>query len=221
MSAKILLVEDDKLFCETIEEFLSDMGYSIDIANSSSSAIDLTYENRYDLYILDINLPDSNGIELLKSLRNAQDNTSAIFLTSYKDSETLKDGFKSGADDFLRKPVDLDELDLRIKALLKRTGKSMQKIKLNENTIFNPQTKIILQNEKELKVPAKVIELLELFIQYNNKQIITKEMIIEHLWDYNDEYSDGSIRVYINNIKKILPKNAVTNLKSIGYKVEF
>lgn len=219
--AKILLVEDDELFCETIEEFLTDIGHEIDVAIDCESAINLTFENRYDLYILDINLPDSTGIELLKSLRNADDDTSAIFLTSYKDSDTLKDGFKSGADDFLRKPVDLDELELRIKALLKRIGKGVDIVKLTDNIIFNPQTKIILQNEIELKVSAKVIELLELFIQYNKKQVITKEMIIEHLWSDCNEYSDGSIRVYVNNIKKLLPDNAITNLKSIGYKVEF
>lgn len=218
---KILLVEDDELFCETIEEFLSDIGYEIDVAKDCSSAINLTYENRYDLYILDINLPDSTGLELLKSLRDSDDETSAIFLTSYKDSDTLKDGFKSGADDFLRKPVDLDELELRIKALLKRSGKTIEAIDLRENTSFNPQTKIIYQDDIEVKVPAKVIELLELFLQYNKKQIITKEMIIEHLWDSCEEYSDGSIRVYINNIKKLLPDGAISNIKSIGYKVEF
>lgn len=219
--AKILLVEDDELFCETIEEFLSDIGYEISVANDCQKAIELSFENRFDLYILDINLPDLTGLELLKSLRDAQDDTSAIFLTSYKDSDTLKDGFKVGADDFLRKPVDLDELNLRIKALLRRSGRGTEILNLNDNTSFNPQTRIIIQNNSEVKVPAKVIELLELFIRYNKKQIITKEMIIEHLWEDASEYSDGSIRVYINSIKKLLPQGAITNLKSVGYKVEF
>ncbi len=221
MSAKILLVEDDELFCETIEEFLSDLGHTIDIAVDANSAIELTYENRYDLYILDINLPDSNGLELLRSLRGCEDDTSAIFLTSYKDSDTLKEGFKSGADDFLRKPVDLDELELRIKALLKRAGKQLEEVLLQENIVFNPRTKTILQNDTEIKVPSKVIELLELFLEHNKKQIVTKEMIIEKLWSDADEYSEGSIRVYINSVKKLLPEGAITNLKAIGYKIEF
>ncbi len=221
MSANILLVEDDELFCETIEEFLSDLDYKVDVANCVQSATELSYDNSYDLYILDINLPDSTGLELLQSLRDANDETSAIFLTSYKDSDTLKDGFKAGADDFLRKPVDLDELELRIKALLKRVGKQLSTITLKDNIIFNPSTKTISENGADIKVPAKVIDLLELFLQNNKKQIITKEMIIEKLWNDACDYSEGSIRVYINNLKKLLPDGAITNLKSIGYKFEF
>jgi DNA-binding response OmpR family regulator len=221
MSIKILLVEDDELFCETIEEFLSDLGYEVDVAVDVNSATELSFEHSYDLYILDINLPDATGLELLKSLRSADDNTSAIFLTSYKDSDTLKDGFKVGADDFLRKPVDLDELELRIKALLKRAGKQLNTITLKDNIIFNPHTKSISENGENIKVPAKVIDLLELFLANNKKQIITKEMIIEKLWSDACEYSEGSIRVYINNLKKLFPDGAITNLKSIGYKFEF
>jgi len=217
---KILVLEDDELFASTLEDFLEDEGFEVDIAYDGEQCLDLNFDKNYDLYIFDINVPKINGLDLLEQLRKAGDETPSIFLTSYKDKDTLHDGFLRGCDDYLRKPVDLDELTLRIKALLKRNKKQFDIIDLGSNITFNPQTKRVYENEKDLNLPIKVLELLELFIE-NRGEIVTKDMIISKLWTASDEYSEGSIRVYINSVKKLLGKESLSNIKGVGYKIEF
>ena len=217
---KILLLEDDELFASTVEDFLSDEGFEVDIASDGEKCLELNFEKNYDLYIFDINVPKINGLDLLESLRQSQDNTPTIFLTSYKDKDTLQAAFLNGCDDYLKKPADLDELLLRIKALLKRNKKQFDIIKLCATLTFNPVNKRVYENETDLNLPIKVLELMELFVE-NRGEIVTKEMIISKLWATNEDYSEGSIRVYINQIKKLFDKDAIINIKGIGYKIEF
>lgn len=218
---KILLLEDDELFATTLEDFLSDEGFVVDIAFDGEECLAKNFDKNYDLYIFDINVPKINGLDLLQHLRRSQDNTPTIYLTSYKDKDTLHDAFLKGCDDYLKKPVDLDELLLRIKALLKRNKKQFDIIKLSKNLVFNPVNKRVYENDVDLNLPVKVLELLELFVE-NRGEIVTKEMIISRLWSVSEEYSDGSIRVYVNQIKKLFDKSdAIVNIKSIGYKIEF
>lgn len=217
---KILILEDDYLFAQSLEDVLEDEGFDISLAACAKEVLDLNYENNYDLYLLDINVPDMSGIELLKLLRTSNDNTPTIFLTSYKDKNTLKECFISGADDFLQKPVDLDELILRIYSVLKRSGKQIQDIILPNGLSFNVKNKRLSKDKKDLNLPIKIISLFELCLE-NRDSIITKEMIVNKLWTCSEEYSEGSIRVYINNLKKLLPENSITNIKAIGYKIEF
>ncbi|MFW2600703.1 response regulator transcription factor [Aliarcobacter butzleri] len=218
---KILVLEDDELFASTLEDFLIEEKFVIDIAKDGEECLSLNYENNYDLYIFDIKVPKISGLELLASLRNSEDNTPTIFLTSYKDKDTLQEAFVKGCDDYLKKPVDLDELLLRIKALLKRNKKQFELIKLTETLDFNPINKRIYENGTDLNLPTKILDLIELFIE-NRGDIVTKEMIINRLWAANEDYSEGSIRVYINQIKKLfLDVNVIVNIKGIGYKIEF
>lgn len=218
---KILVLEDDELFASTLEDFLIEEKFVIDIAKDGEECLSLNYENNYDLYIFDIKVPKISGLELLASLRNGEDNTPTIFLTSYKDKDTLQEAFVKGCDDYLKKPVDLDELLLRIKALLKRNKKQFELIKLTETLDFNPINKRIYENGIDLNLPTKILDLIELFIE-NRGDIVTKEMIINRLWAANEDYSEGSIRVYINQIKKLFSDvNVIVNIKGIGYKIEF
>jgi DNA-binding response OmpR family regulator len=217
---KILVLEDDELFASTVEDFLSDEGFEVDIASDGEECLELNFKKNYDLYLLDINVPKINGLDLLVQLRNSGDNTPSIFLTSYKDKDTLQTAFLNGCDDYLKKPADLDELLLRIKALLKRNKKQFDVIRLSDSLIFNPTSKRVYENEVDLNLPVKVLELLELFVE-NRGEIVTKEMIIAKLWATSQEYSEGSIRVYINQIKKLFDKDTILNIKGVGYKIEF
>ncbi len=216
---KILVLEDDTLLLETLEDFLEDESFEIKTAVNGEEVIEFAYENSFDLYLFDINVPKINGIDLLKELRKNGDNTPTIYLTSYKDKEKLTEGFLSGCDDYLKKPVDLDELLLRINSLLKRSGKFFEEVKLSEELSFNPKNRRILNSGKDIYAAAKVIDLLELFLE-NKDSIISKDMIIDKLWSFDEEYSEGSIRVYINNLKKIIGKEKIKNIKGIGYKIE-
>ena len=217
---KILVLEDDELFASTVEDFLTDEGFEVDIAIDGEECLELNFKKNYDLYIFDINVPKINGLELLEQLRTSGDNTPSIFLTSYKDKDTLQTAFLNGCDDYLKKPADLDELILRIKALLKRNKKQFDIINLSKSITFNPANKRVYENEIDLNLPIKVLELMELFVE-NRGEIVSKEMIISKLWSTSQEYSEGSIRVYINQIKKLFDKDAILNIKGVGYKIEF
>ena len=217
---KILVLEDDELFASTVEDFLSDEGFEVDIAFDGEECLELNFKKNYDLYIFDINVPKINGLELLEHLRTSGDDTPSIFLTSYKDKDTLQTAFLNGCDDYLKKPADLDELLLRIKALLKRNKKQFDIIKLSNTLTYNPLNKRVYKNKIDLNLPVKVLELMELFVE-NKGEIVTKEMIISKLWATNEEYSEGSIRVYINQIKKLFDKETIINIKGVGYKIEF
>lgn len=219
---KILLLEDDELFSSSLIDYLEEFENFIIIhAKTSNEVFNFTYENRYDLYILDINVPDINGLDLLNELRTSGDNTPAIFLTSYKDKDTLKSGFLNGADDYITKPCDMDELILRINSLMRRCLKQTT-LKIGD-VEFNFDTKCVKKDKKDIKFGLKAMELFELFYQ-NNNQVVSKDMIIDKLWDTSQEYSDGSIRVYVNSIKKLFDDEdifKISNIKNVGYKIEY
>ncbi|SFV51692.1 DNA-binding response regulator [hydrothermal vent metagenome] len=217
MSPRILLLEDDKLFNETLQDFLDEEGYQVHSALDPYTALDLTYHYNFELYLFDVNLPYESGFDLLKKLRDSGDNTPTIFLTSRDDKSSLKEGFLVGADDYIKKPVDLDELTIRIDAILRRLTRTKD-IKIEDFNI-NTLEKKIYKNNIEISVSKKVIELLILFISAN-KQVVLLDEIKNTLWTTSQESSDGSIRVYITQLKKLFPNN-IENLRGIGYRFTY
>ncbi|MGM0533489.1 MAG: response regulator transcription factor [Campylobacterota bacterium] len=213
----IAFLEDDTLFAGSLQEFLEDAGFSVTHAATGQKLLDITFAGHFDLYLLDINLPDCQGSSLLKELRGAGDDTPAIFLTSYKDKEMLQQAFVCGGDDYIKKPVDLDELLLRIEAVLKRSGRlSAERITLCEGVVYDTQKQLIFQDNRQLQLPSKVLGLLDLFLD-NKGVIVTKEMISSRLWD-GEDFSEGSLRVYVNKLKKLLPEGSIENIKGVGYR---
>ena len=215
---KILLLEDDELFSSSLQDFLSEFGYMVDIASDGEEALEFSYKNLYDLYLFDINVPKIDGITLLKELRSSDDLIPTIFLTSYKDDETLKKCFKSGCDDYLKKPVNLDELLLRIEAVLKRVSKVSKRKKFENGYFYDFEKRGVFIGDEKLSLPFKVVKLLELFIEKNNS-IVTQDEIIQNLWSSEEEYSEGSIRLYISKIREIVGKDRVKNIKKVGYEI--
>ena len=213
---KILLLEDDKLFNETIEDFLEEEGFEVHTVLDPYSAMDLTYESKFDLYLFDVNLPYESGFSLLKQLRNAGDKTPTIFLTSRNDKVSLTEGFDAGADDYMKKPIDLDELLLRVRALLRRQLRD-EKIELGEYVV-NIQAKELSCNGEVIKVGAKAFELLMLLLKAKG-EVVTMQSIEEELWSSNEEVSLGAVRVYITALKKYFPN--IENIRGVGYRLKF
>ena len=216
MSIKILLLEDDLLFAETLTDLLEDSEYEVTHCPNGQNVLDATFDSKFDLYLLDINVPLIDGVTLLKELREANDNTPTIFLTSHKDKEMLTKGFLSGADDYITKPFDSDELLLRINALLKRLKpKPLNSVGL---LCHDELHKRILYDEKDLELSFKEYQLLLLLMQHANSPV-PKELIFEELWSTSETPSQGAIRVYINRIKQLLPNMEIQNIRGIGYKL--
>ena len=215
MSAKILLLEDDKLFNETLQDFLEEEGFTLHTVFDPYSALDLTYENKYDLYLFDVNLPYENGFELLEKLRSAGDMTPTIFITSRDDKASLTQGFTQGGDDYITKPVDLDELLLRINAVLRRQTRS-HVVPLGVYT-FDIVSKTLYREQKVVELTQKASELLFVLLE-GQGNVVPLEQIKERLWSSSQEASDGSLRVYVTQLKKYFPTQ-IQNIRGVGYQM--
>ena len=214
MPIKILLLEDDKLFNETLQDFLEEEGFELDHALDPYSALELTYKNIYDLYLFDVNLPYESGFDMLSKLRQSGDTTPTIFLTSREDKASLKEGFEIGADDYMKKPIDLDELLLRIGALMRRQVRN-EKLTIGEYSL-DMLSKTLYRNDEAMDVTKKAIELLVLLLQ-SNGEVVSSDEIKNRLWAAGKNASDGSLRVYITQLKKYFSDNIV-NVRGIGYR---
>ncbi len=216
MSIKILLLEDDILLAETLIDLLEDNDYEVSHMPNGQKALDTTFSEKFDIYLLDINVPLIDGVTLLKELREADDTTPAIFLTSHKDKEMLKNGFLSGADDYITKPFDSDELLFRVNALIKRTKRNT--IECINLLCHDELHKTFFYDKEELDLSKKEYDLLLLLLQHVNSAV-PKELIIDELWNSSESGSEGAIRVYINRIKQLLPQMKIENIRGIGYKL--
>ena len=214
MPIKILLLEDDKLFNETLQDFLEEEGFELDHALDPYSALELTYKNIYDLYLFDVNLPYESGFDMLSKLRQSGDTTPTIFLTSREDKASLKEGYEIGADDYMKKPIDLDELLLRIGALMRRQVRN-EKLTIGEYSL-DMLSKTLYRNDEAMEVTKKAIELLVLLLQ-SNGEVVSSDEIKNRLWAAGKNASDGSLRVYITQLKKYFSDNIV-NVRGIGYR---
>ena len=213
VAVTILVLEDDRLFNETLCEFLEEEGYDSVGVYDARSAIERCYHQRFDLYLLDINLPLDNGLNLLRSLREGGDETPAIFLTSREDRASLIEGLKIGADDYLKKPVDLEELALRIRANIRRhQGPERYEI---DGYLVDAGRYRIFRGKREIELGRKPFELLLLLLK-SGGETVTTEQIASSLWPTAQEASFGAIRVYVTQLKKLFGKR-IENIRGVGY----
>ncbi len=217
---KILLLEDDINLSETIEEFLEDEGYKVISVYDGTSAEEKIYEEKFDILLLDVNVPGLNGFELLKKIREEGNETPAIYITSLNSTDDLSDGYESGCDDYIRKPFELKELLLRVQTILKRSffHKAKNRVIIKENTFYDLDSNELIKDGKKITLNNKEDKLLRLFLKYQN-QIISHEKIYETLWNYDETYSDSALRTYIKNLRKILGKESIESIKKLGYKI--
>jgi len=211
----VLLLEDDILFGESLQDLLEEACYEVVLCRNGQEALDATFEMKFDIYLLDINVPLIDGISLLTELRHSDDGTPAIFLTSHTEKEMMVRGFCSGADDYLKKPFDTDELLLRMKALLQRRvyvcdAYGTLRLDHQQQRAFN--------HDKELDLSVKEYALLSLLVRHAGK-VVTKAMIAEALWSASQSVSDGAVRVYINRLKRALDSMTIENIRGVGYRL--
>jgi len=215
---KILLLEDDEILNEIIEGFLQSKGYEVFTSYDGEEAQDLIAQHSFDVLLLDVNVPLINGFELLKNTRAQNINTPAIFLTSLDDTKSMKDGFLSGCDDYIKKPFEFDELDLRIeniKRLYKLDTKSITNISLHVKYDFSKSA--IIKDDGEHILSKKESKVFEYFLKNRNRTISSYELSI-NVWAYDESPSDSTIRTYIKNFRKILGDACITTVKGVGYR---
>jgi len=214
----ILLLEDDVILNELIEEYLLELNFSVDVSFDGYEAQDLIYSKKYDLYIFDVNVPNLNGFELLAKVREDKNNTPAIFITSMNTSKDMQKGFSSGADDYIKKPFELEELGIRInniKRLYSIEDSSI--INISNNIIFDTEVNNLKINNKDIHISKKEAMILKYFVNNHNK-VISIEELCANVWEYDNSPTDATIRTYIKNIRNNLGEKFITNIKGIGYK---
>ncbi|MFY4843343.1 response regulator transcription factor [Aliarcobacter butzleri] len=214
---KILLLEDDLILNEIIEEYLISQEHEVITAFSGNEAQDYLYSQIFDLLILDVNVPFVSGFELLKELRTQNIKTPTIFITSLNMVEDMQKGFDSGCDDYLKKPFELKELDLRInniKRLFNITPKEL--INISKDTFLDIQNLLIIKNNQKIHLAKKECEVLQYLI--NSSKTVSVEELSLNLWAYEDNPNDSTIRTYIKNLRKILGEEKIINIRGVGYR---
>ena len=205
---KLLLLEDDQILSETLEHFLTREGYEIDVAFTMEEAEDLTFDNTYDLYLLDINLPEGSGLELLKALRHAEDDTPTIFITALTDMHSISQSFQLGAMDYIKKPFDPEELLIRLKS------KFRKHILICEDVEYDEEAQILRKNGKIIDIGNVQYKIFTTLLS-NRGNIVRKEILYECL----AHTSDTALRVAITKIKQRLGVK-ITNIRGKGYMIE-
>ena len=216
---RIFLLEDDLNLAETVTEFLEEEGFEVVCAYDGEEAEDLLYRQRFDLLLLDVNVPGIDGFSLLKELRERDVDTPAIFITSLNSLENLEEGYESGADDYLRKPFALKELLLRMTSLLKRnfSHKSAPRQPVAEGVEFDSVGNTLYKEGQPVALQPKELALLKLLLARAG-QTVSHETIYETLWGYDETPSESALRTYIKNLRKAIGKERIVSIKRYGYK---
>ncbi|HHC80945.1 MAG TPA: response regulator transcription factor [Flavobacteriia bacterium] len=220
---KILIVEDEIELLETIVSYLKNEDFICEKATTFFEAEDKLISFKYDIILLDITLPDGNGIDLLKLIKE-ESPTTGVLIVSAKDSLDDKlTGLDLGADDYITKPFHLAELNSRINSLIRRRKfEGDETIQFNEIKI-NPTSKTVTVNDKPIELTKKEYNLLLYFVTNKNK-VLTKESIAEHLWGDNIEMADSFDFIYthMGNLRKKMKKlgapNYLQTMYGLGYK---
>ena len=215
---KILLLEDDLILNEIIEEYLLVQEHSVVATFDGNEAQEHLYAQTFDLLLLDINVPDVNGLELLKDLRGQNIYTPAIFITSLQTIDDIQKGFEYGCDDYIKKPFELKELALRInnlKRLLHIAPSEL--IQIDTNTTLDGNNLILTQGDQTIGLAKKEYEVLAYLLKNKNKPISQEEFTL-NLYPYEDAPEASTIRTYIKNLRKILGKDKITNIRGVGYR---
>ena len=213
--ARILLVEDDLILSETLSELLQTQGYEVTLATTGNQALEVTYENSFEIMLFDVNIPDFDGFELLKILRESGNSIPCIFLTSLSDIASLSRGFEVGADDYLKKPFDFDELLVRIQAVLRKSFASKENEINYKDLVYKITNNELLKDDELIALAPLELKLLSLFFKRINETITKQELLYE--LDNVNESSEGALRVYITKLRKAGLE--IQTIKGTGYRL--
>jgi len=213
--ARILLVEDDLILSETLVELLESEGYDVTLVSAGNKALEATYDEEFELMLLDVNIPDFSGFELLKMLRESGNETPCIFLTSLNDIASLSRGFEVGADDYLKKPFDFDELLVRIQALLRKSFSSQSNEILYNELLYKITTNELFKEDELILFTPLEQKLLSVFFKRINETITKQELL--HELDSVNESSEGALRVYMTKLRK--SGLEIQTIKGVGYRL--
>ena len=215
---KILLVEDDIMLNEMITEYLSSTGHAITSAKSGDESLKILNEQRFDLLILDINLPDVDGFTILENMHEQKRMIPTIYISALIDIEDISRAFDLGCFDYLKKPFHLKELTIRINKILKTRIVPQRHKRLSKHYSFDAETMTLLFNNEPHILPRRQLQIIEL-LALNRSLVVNYDMFRNYVW--NDDYIDNAtIRAEVNRVKTVLKEDFIKNIRGSGYMVE-
>lgn len=207
--SKLLLLEDDPTLSKTLIRYLTQNGYEVDWAKNGEEAVDMSYDNSYDLYLFDINVPLINGVDLLTSLREADDFTPTIIISALVDIASVTKGFIAGADDYMKKPFDPEELLVRIKA---KTAMLKERVKFRDFEV-DIRTDEVFCNGESIQLGNVQKNILISLIKNFPNPVVKDELML-----FLEKPSDLALRVNIAKLKKNI-NIQIQNVRGVGYKI--
>ncbi|WP_326519590.1 response regulator [Acinetobacter sp. CAAS 2-6] len=215
---RILLVEDDLLLAKATALGLDQANFVVDIAGNAQVAEHFLSVYSYHIVLLDLGLPDKSGLEILKYIRSKNSNIGILILTAQDRVQDRISGLKAGADDFITKPYDLDEVIARIQAIVRRMSGSVSDIFEFRNIVINKSTQQVSVNNIPIDLSQKEYDLLQL-LMVNQGRIVTKRMLEDSIYT-NDDVNSNVLQVHIHNLRRKLGKDIVRTIKGLGYIVD-
>jgi DNA-binding response OmpR family regulator len=207
---KILLLEDDQILCTSLKEFLELEGYRVDVAHRGTEVFDLTFSQTYDLYILDVNVPDVDGFDVLSELKESGDTTPAIYITALTDINSISRGFKIGAEDYIKKPFDPEELVIRIKSKYQPEDTLLTL----QDICYNPTTRLLKKGSQTVGLGEVQQNLFHLLMVQQNKIVGAFELM-----ECLEQPSANALRVNLAKLKTKLGIE-IKNIRGQGYMIE-
>lgn len=225
MNKKILLAEDDSNLGALLRTYLAAKNYDTTLAMNGKSALKAFSSETYDLCILDIMMPEMDGLVLARSIRNINPSMPVIFLTAKNQKEDIIEGFKTGADDYITKPFSMEELLYRIEAILRRTT-STETSKLEDvyrigSYLFDHKRQLLTHGDQTTSLTTKESELLKLLCRHKN-EILERNYALRSIWIDDNYFNARSMDVYITRLRKYLKKDPtvkILNIHGRGYRL--
>jgi len=220
------LVEDELVLAEIVRESLQSRGFYVSHADTVKAALNQYYQHQPDILVLDVMLPDGDGLSLARQIRNMDTAIPIIFLTSKSQVQDVVDGFESGGNDYLKKPFSIEELIVRIQALLGRNGlivknDTISKIVQLGKYQFEYPNGILKYFENKKMLTTRESELLQMLL-INKNQVVDRKTILLNFWGNDDYFSGRSLDVFITKLRRYLkddPSVGILNIRGKGYKL--
>ncbi len=213
---RILLVEDDSMVGESLRQGLRQDGFAVDwVQNSEDAELALSGEP-YSLLLLDLGLPDQSGLELLDALRGRGNDLPVVIITARDAVSDRIAGLDTGADDYMVKPFDLEELEARIRAVLRRKTGRAQPLLQHGDLTLNPATHEVLKGDSTVQLSAREFRLLQALLE-RPEAVLSRAQLEERLYGWQEEVGSNTVEVYIHHLRKKLGAGIILNVRGVGY----
>jgi DNA-binding response OmpR family regulator len=220
----ILIVEDERRLADALTHIIKQEGNNVDAVYTGTDGLDYALSGQYDIAVLDVMLPEINGFEIVRRMREAKISTPVLILTAKGEVSDRVHGLDSGADDYMQKPFAAEELLARIRALTRRQGEvTLNTLDFGDLSLQMDNHELLCR-DKSVRLSLKEYEVLKILMA-NNRQLITKEMLITKVWGYDSDAEDNNVEAYISFLRKklsYLESNVIIEvLRKVGYSLKY